>query len=196
MSRLLIVLLGLALCGCGAFEFRYPLQKPLTKKHFEPHRAPEDVELYYSTSTAARTVRTGGSHDDPSYGPQIVDAGTEEVARSYPIPGAPRHKLAREHVKLRRLRTNLVLREVASPPLDMPYWPDALPREVLPSDEMIDDGLGQLQDMAAEAGADAVVDVFAWVLVQESRFGVGGYYQFRVVPVGVVLQGTAVRYLD
>lgn len=185
----------LFLAGCGGLKF--PLDEPLSKKSFEPRHEPAQIELFYSTSRVAKTVSTGGSHTVPGddYAPPLVDSGTEEVARSFPIPGASRRQPEAPYVELRKLRTNLVLREAAEP-VPAGRWPDEPPQQVLPSKEMIDDGLGQLQEMAAEAGADAVRDVFAWVLVEEARFGVAGVYEFQVIPRGVVLQGIAIRYKD
>jgi hypothetical protein len=195
-----VLLLMLALFAGACSGLKYPLDEALTKKTFAPRRAPEEIDLYFSAERVAKTVRTGSSHeaggDDDGYYPPLIDSGSEEVARNFPIPGAPRDEPAGRYVKLRKLRTNLILREARGQRVSAGRWPDEVPLEVLPSDDMIDDGLGQLREMAAEAGADALADVFAWVVVEESRFGVAGVYEFTVVPRGIVLQGIAIRYED
>jgi hypothetical protein len=145
----------LFLAACGGLK--YPLDKPLTGKTFEPRHEPEQIELYFSHSSFMTTI-----------------SGSSGIARSMMLERSAQRPPPQHCRRLRKLRTQLVMRAVNDPDEDPP------------TDDMIEDGLGQLRDAAAEAGADALLDVFAWVVFDE----------YHAAPRGVVLQGIAVRCED
>ena len=155
-ARGAILVLAAAALG-GCGGLRFPLDEPLTKTTFAPRREPEQIEVYFQHSGFVTTI-----------------SGSSGVARSLQIQGASRREAPVPYRRLRKIRTPLILRAVNDPDVEVP------------TDEMIQDGLGQLRDAAAEAGADALIDVFAWAVFD-------GYH---VGPHGVVLQGVAVRYED
>ena len=141
----------------GCGGLKYPMEKRLTKKSFESRRPPEEIELYFSHSVAVTTISGGNS-----------------VAQSLVLMETPRTKPPAEFLQLCKLRSQLVVQST-SDPVDDP-----------PTKEMIDEGISQLQDAASEAGADALMDVFCWVLFDGIHYA----------PRGVVLQGIAIRYGD
>lgn len=141
----------------GCGGLKYPMDKRLTKKSFESRRPPEEIELYFSHSSFVTTKTWGNSS-----------------AQSFDLMETPRTKPSGKFLQLRKIRSQLVVQATSDPGNDPP------------TQEMIDEGISQLQDAASEAGADALMDVFCWVLFD------GIHYR----PRGVVLQGIAIRYGD